>query len=80
MPWWVDIAVIVVGLALAAALPAAAPLIAVGAIASIDGIIPGAIGNAETTGEAALGNGKDLVEGMHTGTCRLASSSPRTRA
>src|SRR5512133_2727357 len=50
VPWWVDVGVVILGLALSALFPALAPLIVIGVVAAIDGIIPGAIDSA--TGQA----------------------------
>jgi hypothetical protein len=76
VPWWVDVAVAIVGTALAAAFPIAAPLFAVAAVAAIDGIIPGAVGNVGTAASAALDKGTVLALGYHDGTLPTRLQQP----
>jgi hypothetical protein len=66
-PWWVDVATVFVGVALSVLLPLAAPLFAVGVVAVLDGIIPGAISSGETMASAALGSGMTLATGYAKG-------------
>jgi hypothetical protein len=61
VPWWIDVAIVVLGIALSAAFPVLTPLVAIGVIAAIDGIIPGAIDSATGEAIAAQGRGVFLV-------------------
>lgn len=76
VPWWVDVAVALTGTALAVAFPIASPLLAVGAIAAIVGIIPAAVDNVEATAEAALGQGSTLALGTHDSTLPTQKHQP----
>src|SRR5512133_1338473 len=61
VPWWVAVGVVILGLALSALFPALAPLIVIGVVAAIDGIIPGAIDSDTGQALAAQGRGIGLV-------------------
>ena len=66
VPWWVNVAVVAVGLTLSAIFPMLAPLLTVGVIAAIDGIIPGVIDNATGAANNALKDGEPLAGGVIT--------------
>ena len=68
VPWWVDVAVVVLGVALSALFPALAPMVALAVVAAVDGIIPGAIDSATGQAMAAQGRGTVLVAGSKAST------------
>ena len=77
VPWWVDVAVVVTGLALSVLVPALGPLLAVGVLAAIDGIIPGVIDGFLTQAQDALGGtGTFLALGVKSSTLPTHKQQP----
>lgn len=76
VPWWVDVAVVVLGVALSALFPALAPMVALAVIAAIDGIIPGAIDSAIGQGVAAQGHGLIVVQASKASTLPTQKQQP----
>jgi hypothetical protein len=76
VPWWVDIAVIVAGLVLAVTFPFLTPLLAVGVVAVLDGVLPGLISNVEAKSERALQQGVVLASAVTDTTLPTAKAQP----
>jgi hypothetical protein len=76
VPWWVEFAIALAGIALAVTLPVLSPLVAVGLIAVFDGILPGVIGDAESASQRSLGRGTTISRGVTTST---TSPTPHRR-
>lgn len=70
LPWWIDWAVVLLGISLSAILPFLTPLFLVGVIAVTQGIIPSAVGGATWQAQAALGAGMGMAGGMEAVTIR----------
>jgi hypothetical protein len=68
VPWWVDAAVILLGVVVSAAIPILSPLVAVGVLAATQGIIPDAVGNiaAKAKSKAMMEQGEPLAGGVIT--------------
>ncbi len=76
VPWWVDVAVVLAGIALAELFPALTPLLAVGVIGSLDGVIPGIVSSVESTSQNALGRGAFLANASSDTTLPTAKHQP----
>ena len=61
LPWWVNVGVVVLSLFFSAAMPALSPIFMVGAIALIDGVIPGLQGNVENQAARGLSSSANAL-------------------